>query len=59
MLEAIQIASDCGLNIRISGIGSTSPGANDIVCEQSIPPNTVAKRGQVIIIRALVGDFED
>ena len=59
MLEAIKVAINTGLNIRLAGIGATAPGTGDIVSEQSLPPGYIAKRGEVIVIRALVNNFED
>lgn len=59
LVDAIKLAVNSGLNIKISGIGATSPGANDIITEQSMPPGSLTKRGQTIVIRAIVNDFED
>ncbi|MBR4836022.1 MAG: PASTA domain-containing protein, partial [Clostridia bacterium] len=54
--DAIKTALGCGLNIKLSG---ASPGAKDIVTEQSLPPDMMTKIGSVIIIRAIENDFED
>lgn len=54
--DAIKTALGCGLNIKLSG---ASPGANDIVTEQSLPPDMMTKSGSVIVIRAIENDFED
>ena len=59
LLDAIRLAINAGLNIRLVGIGSTSPGATDTICEQSLPAGDSVKRGTVITIRAIVGDYED
>lgn len=59
LLDAIRLAINAGLNIRLIGIGATSPGATDIICEQSLPAGDSVKRGTVVTIRAIVGDYED
>lgn len=57
--EAIKTAINAGLSIRLAGISSTSPDADDIISEQSLPPGDTVKRGSVIVLRAINKDFED
>ena len=57
--DAIKTALKAGLNIKLAGNGATLPDANDIVSEQSLPPNMITKRGSVIIIRSIEKNFED
>ncbi len=59
LAEAIRLAVDSGLNIKIAGMSATSPSASDVVVEQSLPPGSAAKRGNVITIRAINTNFED
>ena len=59
LVEAIKTATNAGLNIKISGIESVYPGSGSIIYEQSLPPGSVVKRGSVIVIRAIVDNFED
>lgn len=54
--DAIKTALGCGLNIKLLGV---SPSSNDIVTEQSLPPDMMTKSGSVIVIRAIENDFED
>ena len=58
-IDAIKTAINSGLNINLSGISSTSPGADNIIVEQSLPPGEKVKRGSVIILRAIETDFND
>ena len=57
--EAIKAAINSGLNIKLSGAGASSPDADDIIIEQSLPPGEEVKRGSVIILRAINNSFED
>ncbi len=59
LADAIKKAINSGLNIRLAGAGATEPDALDIVTEQSLPPDSEAKRGSVIIIRAINQSYED
>ena len=59
LTDAIKTAINSGLSIRLAGAGSTSPDAFDIVTEQSLPPGISAKRGSVIVIRAINQEYED
>ena len=59
LVEAIKTATNAGLNIKISGIESVYPGSSSIIYEQSLPSGSVVKRGSVIVIRAIVDNFED
>lgn len=57
--EAIKIATEAGLNVKISGRGQGLPDGNSFVIEQSIPEGTVTKRGEIITLLAPSTDFED
>lgn len=59
LVTAIKTATNLGLSIRLSGIGATAPDSDDKICEQSLPPGTIVKRGTVIIIRAINTEYED
>ena len=59
LAEAIQSALKAGLNVKISGMGEVVPDSNDVIVEQSIPPDTKTKRGSVITIRAVNERYED
>ncbi|MBO5906830.1 MAG: PASTA domain-containing protein [Clostridia bacterium] len=59
LAEAIQTAIDAGFNIKISGMSELVPSATDVVCEQSLPPGSMAPRGTVITIRAINTNYED
>ena len=59
LTEAIKIALSQGFNIRLLGNSASYPDANDIVYEQSLPPNMLTKRGDVITLRAIESNFED
>ena len=59
LVNAIKTATNAGLSIRLSGIGATAPDSDDKICEQSLPPGTLVKRGTVIIIRAINTEYED
>ena len=59
MIDAIKLAINSGLCIKLAGIGSTSPNAESPVAHQSLQPGTVVKRGAVITIRTIVDDFMD
>ena len=50
---AVKEATDCGLNIKISGVA----GGN--VVYQSLPNGANVKKGTVIELQALVIDYED
>lgn len=57
-LEANRLATNCGLNIKLLGI--IDPTSTLLtVTEQSIPPGTRVKRGEVITIKLYQTDFED
>ena len=56
--EAVHIAVNAGLNIKLLGLGSAASG-KDRVAEQSLPPGKKVKRGTVIEIRPINTDFED
>ena len=58
-VDAIKEAINAGLSIRLSGVGATSPSAEAPIYEQSLPPGSVTRRGSVIVIRAMVDDYED
>ena len=57
--EAIARAIGSGLNIRLAGIGETSPDGDDIITAQSLPPGKRVTRGTVITLRAITTEFED
>ncbi len=57
--EAIRAATNAGLSIKLAGMGATSPDAFDIILEQSLPTDSIVKRGSVIILRAIHKDFLD
>ena len=57
--EAIQKATNAGLNIKLIGIGSISPDGYDKILEQSLPPDEIVKRGSIIILRIIHEGFED
>ncbi len=59
LATAIKTAINAGLNIRLSGATASAPYSDDIVCEQSLPPDDKVKRGTVIIIRAINTNYED
>ncbi len=59
LATAIKTAINAGLNIRLSGGGATAPDSDDVVCEQSLPPDDKVKRGTVITIRAINTNYED
>lgn len=58
-VDAIREAINAGLSIKLSGSGATEPSTEAIISEQSLPPGSSAKRGSVIVIRAIVNDYED
>ena len=57
--EAIILATNSGLNIKLIGGGSLSPDGLDKVIEQSLPVNEEVKRGSVILLRIVHEGFED
>ena len=57
--SAIKAATNAGLSIRLVGTGATAPDSDDVICEQSIPPGEVVRRGMVIVLRAINTKFED
>ena len=57
--DAIKMALNYGLNIKLAGAGATSPDANDIVIEQSLPPQMITKRGSVIVLRSIESEYQD
>jgi len=59
LATAIKTATNAGLSIRLLGAGATAPDSDDIICEQSLPPGELTKRGSVIVIRAINTKFED
>ena len=59
LFDAIKTAVNSGLNIKLSGVGATAPDSDDIVCEQSLPPDDKVRRGAVITIRAINTGYED
>ena len=59
LVDAIKLATNSGLSIKIAGNNSTSPNAASQIIEQSLPPGEEVKRGSVIIIRAIIDDFND
>ncbi len=59
LAEAIKVATNEGLSIKLAGIGATEPNANDVIIEQSLPPDKTVKRGSVIVIRAINNNFSD
>lgn len=56
---AIKTAINAGLNVRLLGAGATAPDSDDVVCEQSLPPDDKVKRGTVITMRAINRNYED
>ncbi len=52
--EAAEIAINAGLNISIQGCGN-----GGTVVEQSLPLGAKVKRGEVIILKTLITDYED
>lgn len=59
LTDAVRTAINSGFNIRLVGISAESSSGGDIIIEQSIPPNTVARRGTVIAIRPINEKYED
>ena len=59
LTEAIKLALSHGLNIRLLGNSAHFPDADDVVFEQSLPPDMMTRRGTVITIRAIENNFED
>ena len=59
LTEAIKTALSHGFNIRLLGNSAHFPDADDVVFEQSLPPDMLAKHGSVITIRAIEKNFED
>ena len=57
--EAIRIATNTGLNIKLAGNASASPSADDIVIEQSIPYGEKRDAGCTIILRSITKKYED
>ena len=57
--EAIAIAINAGLSVRLVGTGGSAPTSGDKISEQSIPPGEVVKCGSVITIRLLHMDYND
>ena len=57
--EAISKATNAGLSIKLIGTGSISPDGYDKTVEQSLPPDSVIKRGSVIVLRIIHEGFED
>ena len=59
LATAIKSAINAGLNVKLAGVNSTDPDSDDIVCEQSLPPDDKVKRGTIIVIRAINTSYED
>ena len=59
LTEAIKLALSHGFNIRLLGNSAHFPDADDVVFEQSLPPDMMSKHGTVITIRAIENNFED
>lgn len=57
--EAIKLSARVGLNVCIMGNELTNMSKSNIVCEQSLAPDTRVKRGSVIKIRPITTEFED
>ena len=59
LAEAIKLATNAGLNIRLAGNTATSPDGDDSVTEQSLPHGDKVKRGTTITIRAITTEDND
>jgi hypothetical protein len=57
--EALTIAVNSGLNVRLLGVGAEGLCSRDVVLEQSLPPGSEVKRGTVIALRAINDKHED
>ena len=57
--EAIAMATNAGLNLKLVGMSAGLPRGSDVVCEQSIAAGEVVARGSVITLRAITTKFED
>lgn len=57
--EAIKLATNSGLSIRLIGNTAAAPSGDDIVTEQSLPPGEIAERGSTISLRAITTKYED
>jgi stage V sporulation protein D (sporulation-specific penicillin-binding protein) len=59
LANAVRVAVNSGLNLKILGRSDSASGGSDRVSEQSLPPGKEVKRGSVISIRLINTDFED
>ncbi len=57
-LDANKLATNCGLNIKLLGIKDPTSTLLTVT-EQSLPPGSRVKRGEVITIKLYQTDFED
>lgn len=57
--EAVKLAINSGLNIKILGSGGSGVSGGDVISEQSLAPGEKVKRGSVISIRSINTKFED
>ena len=57
--DAIKAALSSGLNVKLLGIEASSADGDDVIFEQSLPPDNKVKRGTVISLRALKTDYCD
>ncbi len=57
--DAIKTALSSGLNVRLLGIEASSADGDDVICEQSLPPDDRVRRGTVISLRAIKTDYSD
>ena len=57
--DAIRLAIESGLNVKLSGNNATNPSPNSTVSYQSLPYGKKIKRGAVVTIRAISTEHED
>ena len=59
LAEAVKLATNAGLNIKLTGNTAASPRGDDTVTEQSLPPGEKVKRGTLISFKAITTKHED
>ncbi len=59
LTEAVKLSVNSGLNIHLCGSAEVGASGGDVILYQSIAPGTKVKRGTVITLRAINGNYED
>ena len=59
LVDAVKLATNAGLNIRLTGNTAAAHSGDDIVTEQSLPAGEKVKRGTLISFTAITTKHED